>query len=57
MRRRLAGDYAAFVDRDYETWDYRSVVVPMNHTNTRELTVFVDLIREKIISVEPDEGD
>jgi hypothetical protein len=57
MSETVAGDYPVFVDRDHETGDYRSVIVPLNETNTRQLTVYVDLAREEIISVEPDEGD
>ena len=53
----VAGEYPVFIDRDYETLDYRSAIVALNKTNTGVLTIHVDLDREEIISVEPGEGD
>lgn len=53
----IIGDYPVIVDEDKETGDYRSVVVAMDEQFVRALTVRVDLQREEIIDLDPDEGD
>jgi hypothetical protein len=53
----LEGDWPVMVDRDPDTWDYRSETIHVTKRFASELEVTVDLHTEQVISMEAFEGD